>query len=344
MISGESNSRYLKTQDLIGDYADLLVVFVFLLLTAVAVVQSNWRPVTDVFVIPLLFFLPGYVTTIVIFPTTEHHFNPKLFHQRGEESSSDDTISVGERLVYSFGLSTVITVLVARVLVTTTWGLSEPAFLATISGYLVCVTVVGVIRRARARPDRRFTPIARLLDGKSWLQAIELRPVFVLVVVALIFTCGSVAFAVAGPVDRASYTEFYILNDTSDGFTASDYPERFSVDLTRNMTVSIENHEGDAVKYTVVALAQRVNTSSGTTSVVEEGRLWSDSIRVGADQTVRRRHSVAPQFSGERVRLLYLLYRGDPPENPTRDDAYRATHLWISVTGPGDVAGNETTS
>jgi uncharacterized membrane protein len=35
---------------------------------------------------------------------------------------------------------------------------------------------------------------------------------------------------------------------------------------------------------------------------------------------------------GERLRLIYLLYRGDAPAAPSTATAYREVHLWVNVT------------
>jgi len=37
-------------------------------------------------------------------------------------------------------------------------------------------------------------------------------------------------------------------------------------------------------------------------------------------------------------RLVYLLYRGEPPAEPRIDNAYRELHLWINVSSPTGVA------
>jgi uncharacterized membrane protein len=41
---------------------------------------------------------------------------------------------------------------------------------------------------------------------------------------------------------------------------------------------------------------------------------------------------VTPRTTGERLRLQYLLYLDDPPENPTAENAYRSVHHWVNVT------------
>jgi len=43
-------------------------------------------------------------------------------------------------------------------------------------------------------------------------------------------------------------------------------------------------------------------------------------------------HTVAPTLPGERLRLVYLLYKGDPPAEPTVENAYREVHLWVNVS------------
>ena len=41
----------------------------------------------------------------------------------------------------------------------------------------------------------------------------------------------------------------------------------------------------------------------------------------------------AREFAGEDRRVKFLLYRGEPPADPTAEGAYRDLHLWVQVSG-----------
>jgi hypothetical protein len=47
---------------------------------------------------------------------------------------------------------------------------------------------------------------------------------------------------------------------------------------------------------------------------------------------------VRPEKTGENLRLVVLLYRGSPPENPTAETAYRVLRLGVDVSGGGSAA------
>ncbi|WP_415087806.1 DUF1616 domain-containing protein [Natronomonas sp.] len=44
-----------------------------------------------------------------------------------------------------------------------------------------------------------------------------------------------------------------------------------------------------------------------------------------------RNITVSDELTGTDLRLSFLLYDGDVPAQPTRENAYRNLHLWISV-------------
>jgi uncharacterized membrane protein len=79
---------------------------------------------------------------------------------------------------------------------------------------------------------------------------------------------------------------------------------------------------------------QRVQVRNNSTTVLEEDRLRAWQFRVADNRTVTRNHSIAPTLTGQRLRLAYLLYRGQPPADPTVENAYREVHLWVNVSAP----------
>jgi uncharacterized membrane protein len=71
------------------------------------------------------------------------------------------------------------------------------------------------------------------------------------------------------------------------------------------------------------------------TNVTVEGSTELDryGVALGDNETDRRTVDVRPTTTGERLRLAFLLYRGEPPADPAVETAYRETHLWVNVTG-----------
>jgi len=48
-------------------------------------------------------------------------------------------------------------------------------------------------------------------------------------------------------------------------------------------------------------------------------------------QPITSAHVLEPTRTGEELRVQYLLYAGEAPETPTRENSYRDLHLWIDV-------------
>jgi len=197
--------------------------------------------------------------------------------------------------------------------------------------------------RRRALPeDERFripyqawldSGRAELFEPDSRLDAV----LNVLLVCAILLAVGSVAYAVAVPPQGEMFTEFYLLNESEDGeLVAANYPTEFVVGESQPVVVGIGNHEGESVEYTVVVQLQEVETQGNETVVLEREELDRfSSPAIGDNETWQRTHNILPTTTGEQLRLQYLLYRGDAPDSPTAETAYRDLHLWVNVTTAG---------
>lgn len=138
-----------------------------------------------------------------------------------------------------------------------------------------------------------------------------------------------------GPSTGESFSEFYLLAEEKDGeLVADDYPTEFVAGESRSLVVGIGNQEHRTTAYTVVVELNRVQIQDNSTQVLDEERLRTFETRLAHNETWERPHTVTPELTGEILRLTYLLYREEPPENPTTDNAYRELHLWVNVTAP----------
>ena len=150
---------------------------------------------------------------------------------------------------------------------------------------------------------------------------------------AILAFAGTAGYAITTGDQQRSSSEFYLLAENESGsLTANDYPQAFTAGEPQELVVGISNREQRPISYTVLVEVQRVQTVDGTTTVLETERLHRFTPRVAGDRTWRQRHDVAPTIIGERLRLTYMLYRGNPPANPSVDDAYRKLHIWVNVT------------
>jgi uncharacterized membrane protein len=305
---------------------------------------------------PFVLFAPGYALTAALFPRSEppkadatpvhEDGNPEADANSktdanptnsGIRSMSSDGIALPERLLFSVGASLAVVPLLGLVVNFTPWRIGFTTFTIAIGGFTVAVALYAAVRRWRVPPEARFrlpyaewygTVRSELFESSSRLEATA----NVVILASVLIAAGSGAYAVLGSHESESFTEFYILNETEGELVADDYPTTVAAGQNATFVVGIDNREGRANDYSVVVQLQRVRTDGGSAQIAETQRLDQFRIDVGTNETVHRRHTVTPRTTGERLRLQYLLYLDDPPENPTAENAYRSVHHWVNVT------------
>lgn len=291
------------------------------------------------FGLPFALFLPGYAITAALFPAVASEETGEVRVGQNLLPQPQEGITILERGVFSVGLSITVVPLVGLVLNFSPWPIGFGTLLLSVGGLTIGTALVGAVRRWQAPPDERFrvpydewydTARAELLESSSTVEA-ALNAVIVL---SMLVAVGSGTYAMIGPQAEQTYTEFAVLGENEDGeLVAGGYPTTLEPGENGTLVVGIGNHERETVEYSVVARLQRMAVDNGTRHVVESQRLDRFRVEVPANETVRRRHTVSPRLTGERLRLQYLLYRGALPENPTAESAYRSVHVWVNVTG-----------
>lgn len=324
--------------------SDLIFVAGFALLgTAVATQDPVPDPLRVAVVLPLLLFLPGYALLSALYPGRPTDGGP-----RTEGRRSVDGV---ERFVLSVALSLALTPGVALVANFTTGIRTLPIAVGLLLVTFGCVTV-ALLARLRTPPavrfrfdgralvadvhDRSFTTRGRRLrrEGLFAAETNGQRLLNVVLVLALVVFSASVGFAAVAmesPADDETFTEFYLLGETEDGeLSTAAVPKEFGSGESRSVYVGIENHEERQVEYTTVVLLQRVGEDG---SVQETSRLDQFSVTVPAGGVERTERELSPDVEGDRLRLVFLLYRGDVPSNPTQENAYRRTRVQVTVGG-----------
>ena len=155
----------------------------------------------------------------------------------------------------------------------------------------------------------------------------------VLLAASILLAVGAVGFAVMVPPDGEQFTEFYLLTEDDDGeLVAANYPEEFELGESQPVVVGIENSEGETVEYTVVVQLQEVEVVGNETNVLQREEIDRiNSPAIADNGTWQYRHDIQPTMTGSELRLQYLLYKGEPPAEPTLENSYRDVHLWIDV-------------
>lgn len=313
--------------------ADLGATALLTIAAALAAVVPiiDQTPLRVVLGLPLVLFLPGYALIAALFPEAGAG-------SPDDEDGEREGIDGIERVALSFGLSIAVTPLLGLVLNFTPWGIRLVPILIAVGGFTLAATVVAALRRWELPAEEQFS-----VPYREWIQAgrIELfepdtrtdAALNVLLVVSLLLAVGSVSYAVAVPKQGEAFTEFYLLTHRDNGtLVAANYPTEFTQGESKSLVVGIGNHEHYTQNYTVLVELQQVRVQNNSTTVLKSKRLQRFSTRVGANQTWRDTRSITPTMTGHRLRLAFLLYKNDPPPNPTVDNAYRELHLWVNVT------------
>jgi uncharacterized membrane protein len=271
-----------------------------------------------------------------------------------------------ERVALSFGLSIAIVPLIGLVLNFTPFGIRLVPIVVSLSGFTLGTTAIAAIRRWELPPQDRFRVPYRewVAAGHAELFEPDSRTdaaLNVLLAISVLLAVGSVAYAVAVPPQGEQFTEFYILTEDDDGeLVADDYPEELVVGEPTSLHVGIGNNEYETVNYTVVIQLQSVaieevepdaqsDVENGTEGddptgnqtrvrVLERAQLDRYPTTLEHNETAIEERSLLPsgEVTGDELRLTFLLYRGTPPAQPTRETAYRNLHLWVTVSGTGN--------
>ncbi|WP_121820731.1 DUF1616 domain-containing protein [Halostella salina] len=348
--------------------ADLAGVVALVCLTNLVVLAPLVResPLRVVLGLPFVLFVPGYAFIAALFPEAGASPVEEADAETGAEDAgsgvdSDDGrlatardrgIDGIERVALSFGLSIAVVPLIGLVLNFTPWGIRLLPILVGVSGFTLISTAVAAHRRWELPADERFrvpyrewvaTARAELFEPDTRADA----ALNVLLVLSLLLAVGSVGYAVAVPKQGESFSEFYVLTENETGDLVADgYPTEFTQGESAEIVVGVGNHEHQPETYQVVVEMHRVEMVNNSTRIVEREDLSQFSTGEVADnETWLRTHNVTPTMTGERLRLTYMLYRGDVPAEPTPENAYRELHLWVNVSeanGTAAVSRSET--
>lgn len=326
-----------------GDLAAILLL-VAIELFAVIVRPDVGGPFRVILGFVFVFFLPGYALTAALFPAlpdpwTRGRDTPGSNANSGSwPRGMSQMPSAAEWLVLTVGLSIVTVPLTALVVNFLPLPIRRETTIGAVGVVIVVLTLAAIVRRAWVAPSRRVAiPYGRALQTiRTHLSGGPLGgPSAASVAVAGCLLAAGVAGAtLVTPQDGEKYTEFYLqTRDPDTGqYVADDYPTQLGADNQVSLFVGLVNREGETISYTVIARLDRVAARNGEPRVTERRRLDRIETTVPHDGMWRQRHVVSPSVSGDHLRLTYLLYKGDPPQNPTVDTAYRSVHIWLRGT------------
>ncbi|UPV76655.1 DUF1616 domain-containing protein (plasmid) [Halorussus limi] len=320
-------------------------------------------PIRVVVGLPFLLVLPGYALVAALFPENRFALSTD---RTGGGAPGDPGVFLRheldgiERLGLSVGASIVVVASIALGLDRSAVGLGTTSLVLSVGAFTLGVALLAVRRRERLPEDERFGRAlgARLGSVRGELLSPDTRAdaaLNVVMAVSLLLAAGGTAYALTAGSGGEGDTELYLLSENEDGeLVADSYPNTVAEARRSPLVVGLQNNEGEPTKYTVVAELHRVAGPPNATRIVAERELARYGVRVAPGESWQTRHVPRVQMRGDRLRLVYLLYRGTPPSDPSVRNADREVHLWLNGTAAASgtttaasgatTAGNGTTT
>jgi uncharacterized membrane protein len=291
----------------------LCIALALVLVTLVALFPHNI--VRQVLGLIFVLFLPGYAATAALFP----------------ENDQIDTI---ERVALSFGLSIAIVPLIGLGLNFTPWGIRLDPILASVSAFIIGVSLVAWYRRTRLPSDERFAIVVDLEVDFQGMPLVD-KILTVGIVVMLVASVVVLAWAVTTPRVRERFTQLAILGP---GGMATDYPRNLTVGQDATVLLSVESFEHRTLNYTIAIVL--TNVTDNSTIVTQWSTNWSQDHALSPHQAIAQNFTLQhleyynQTFSFNVIstgtwKLQFLLFI---QEQPITQDAYREVHLWLGVT------------
>lgn len=315
---------------------DLILVLVLTIAAtgaAVTPVVSD-SPIRLVLGFVYVFFVPGYVLTAILFPRTSE---PVSYETASLLGPIDRDFTGLERGTLSVGLSIAVVTLLALMINASPFPLSLTPLLLALGGATVLGTAVAARRRLRLPDENRFALDVRSRWRGLVASSTEIRSdriINTLLLLSVLLASASIAYAATTPRENQEYTRFYLLSENGeDRLVADNYTAGTDV------LVGIENHEYERVNYTTVVTLQRLATDDTAATVGPGEDVLRDDTALSHGETEQMRVSIPPADRNGSYRLEFLLYRGEVPEDPTAENAYRHTHLLLNGSRSGESDG-----
>lgn len=290
--------------------------------------------------LPVLFVFPGYVLVATLKPGSGASSNSE------NDTGQAETIpAFAQQLALALTTSSVLMVVLGRILVSSPLSFTSPTVRWGISAIVLAGSLCASYRHRRdpqrehlhadGSPTTLTSSTHRIVGGVTDSANGHVLGV---TLICLLFIGSTVAVPAMQPENRGNYTEFYLLTgNESEGLEAGGYTHALDTASSRTLTARVENHQDRTMKYTVVVLQQRVVERNGTFFVrssaeqdrhsrtVSPGRTWQSNV-----SATRRVTETRPNQASGRTRLVYLLYKGSAPPDPSPETASHSLHLWMS--------------
>ena len=281
--------------------------------------------------LPLLLFLPGYALTSTLFPA-----NARAAREQTETiaASLPGGIDTVERFGLAFALSLALLPMLVIALALTEWHLTTESVAVSVTVLTILFAQIGVVRRFRVpEPDRytlspgaTFARIRGTTDESAFATVTS-----ILLVLGIVAAGLALVVALVAPLSAGGFTELGLYTEDEDGSLIADgFPSELEPNESVPLVLTIENNEGEEKEYTVVVQEEVVEDGE----VVERTELREINARMGDGQSVAAERNITPETDDGTVRITFLLFDdddGEPPTDPTANDAVEDVYFWTTV-------------
>ena len=285
--------------------------------------------------IPFLFFIPGYLLIILLFPTKEQY----------------NGITVVERIGLSIGFSIAMVSLVSLILNFTPWKIKLESVLLLLFSIVEIMGLIALYRWKLTDINTRFTLSSDLSHIK---YTTKLDKFLTILIFFTIFLAGaSIIYIIATPRGGEPFTDFYVLPSNKD---VTSYPQDILKGENTSVVLGLINHEFKMMNYTIEVwlIDEKIifNESTQKNETIYRHAWFMDEITVTLNHTeiTNEKNTIKKWeqqyfFSINSIgyyRLTFLLFttpsEGYDPQQDYKDsitqimnNAYRNLHLWFYV-------------
>ncbi|RQG89233.1 DUF1616 domain-containing protein [Natrarchaeobius halalkaliphilus] len=329
--------------------ADLTAVLAITVVTNVVVFFPFVResPLRHLCGLVFLLFVPGYTLVCALFPEasrtagnlrSDRYLRDERDVPRGAGGiRSRAGIDLVERIALSVGSSLMIVPVLGLLVDVSPWPLGLESIMFSVTGFVVCSGGAAAVRRLQLPPDARFRPrpISWSVIRRSKQDEPETRTdtlLNLLLIASIAFAVGIVTVAVVAPAGGEEFSSLTLLTEDDDGdLVAGDYPSEIQRDDGAPFVTGVTNQEHRTTAYTVVVVEQRAQrTESNGTVVTDQRELERFETELGHGESWYHEHEISPTMTGE-VRVVWLLYPGDVPAEPSIENTEYRVHLWLNA-------------
>jgi uncharacterized membrane protein len=306
---------------------DLILVILWLAAGILAIYLPflNQTPISVVFALPVVLFIPGYCLIAALFP-------------------KNDDISPSERIALSIGLSIAVVPLIGLGLNYTPFGIRLDPILIALTIFTLAMILVAHYRRALLPREKRFrvpfNEIAGTIRNSLFPTEGSMvdRILTVVITLAILASILITVYVIAIPKEGERFTEFFILGENK---IASGYPDMIIAGQNYPVFIGVGNHEYRDITYTIEtwAVLTEFDNLTNSTTIMAMDPLDQLPLTLAHNETMIFPYTLSLNNNGYN-RVEFLLFNESVPgPEVTGSDrinaSYQDLHLWVTIKDAG---------